>query len=178
MKRVVVLGTSCSGKTTFARSLAHALDVLHVELDELYWLPNWTPRPVEEFHALVDDAVAGERWVMDGNYGSVRHLVWPRATTAIWLNYPFLLVMRRALWRTIRRAVTREELFSGNRESLRLSFLSRDSILVWVVRTYHRRRRAYREIFDGPGWPHLDRIEFRRPAEAERFLQTGCPTDL
>jgi hypothetical protein len=124
-----VIGTSCVGKTTFAQVLAQIMNFPHVELDALHWQPNWTPRPPEEFRALTADALAQGCWITDGNYGSVRDLVWSRATTVIWLNYSFPIVLWRALTRTIRRVLTQEELFSGNRESLRMAFLSRESIL-------------------------------------------------
>ena len=57
--------------------------------------------------------------------------------------------------RTIRRVLTQEELYSGNRESLRMAFLSRESILWWVITTFHRRRKRYRQLFDMrhlPSW--------------------------
>jgi adenylate kinase family enzyme len=121
MNRVVVIGTSCAGKTAFARSLACALSFPHVELDALFWQPNWTPRPSEEFRKLVAQELSQGCWVTDGNYNVVRDLVWSRATTVIWLNYVFPLVLWRALTRTVRRVMTQEELFSGNRESLRMA---------------------------------------------------------
>lgn len=37
--RVVIIGTSCSGKTTLAGTLAAALATPHIELDALHWLP-------------------------------------------------------------------------------------------------------------------------------------------
>jgi adenylate kinase family enzyme len=110
MTRVIVIGTSCVGKTTFARSLAYALSFPHVELDALYWPPNWVPRASDEFCVLTSQAVAQDRWVTDGNYSVVRDLIWSRATTVIWLNYGFRLVLWRALTRTVRRVLTREEL--------------------------------------------------------------------
>ena len=81
----------------------------HVELDAIHWLPGWEPRPREAFRALVGEAAAQPAWVMDGNYGTVRDLLWPRATAAIWLNYPFATVMGRALRRTVKRAFTGED---------------------------------------------------------------------
>ena len=87
--RVVVIGTSCAGKTRFARSLADVLSCPHVELDALHWLPNWVERPSVEFRALTAQALSQDCWVTDGNYGAVRDLVWSRATTVIWLNYTF-----------------------------------------------------------------------------------------
>ena len=169
--RVVVIGTSCVGKTTFAQALARVLNFPHVELDSLHWQPNWIPRPPEEFRALTAQALAEDCWITDGNYGAVRDLVWSRATTIIWLNYSFPVVLWRALVRTIRRVLTQEELFSGNRESLRMAFLSRESILWWVITTFHRRRRQYRRLFDTATTPRLAYVEFRSPAEARNFLR-------
>jgi adenylate kinase family enzyme len=170
MARVVVIGTSCVGKTRFAQSLAHVLSFPHIELDAFYWQPQWVPRLPDHFRALVAQALSEERWVTDGNYGEVRDIVWSRATTVIWLDYAFPLVFWRALSRTVRRVITREELFANNRESLRLAFFSRDSILWWVLTTFRRRRRQYQRLFDAPTFPHLSYVQFRKPSEAERFL--------
>ncbi len=89
MKRVVVIGTSCSGKTTFASQLADELAIAHTELDVLHWLPDWQMRPIEEFRLLVAEVAAQDLWVIDGNYSKVRDIIWPRATHLVWLNYPF-----------------------------------------------------------------------------------------
>jgi adenylate kinase family enzyme len=124
LQRVVVVGTSCSGKTTFARKLAQTLGLAYIELDAIYWKPNWCARPLEEFRALVEKAIAGENWVVDGNYSKVRELIWKRATHIIWLNLPFYLVLGRVLHRTVRRILLREELFSGNRETCGYLFCS------------------------------------------------------
>jgi adenylate kinase family enzyme len=139
LQRVVIIGMSGAGKSTAARRLAAMLDLPHVELDALYWGPAWTSRP--DFRERVQLAVQGDRWVVDGNYGSARDLAWPRATAIVWLNLPFARVFWRVLCRTLRRSWRREVLWSGNRESLARSFFSRDSILWWVLTMYHRRRR-------------------------------------
>jgi adenylate kinase family enzyme len=171
LRRVAVVGSSCSGKTTFAASLARLLHVPHIELDEMHWRPGWIESTVGEFRAAVAVATAAERWVSDGNYGAVRDLVWARATAVIWLNYPFPTVLWRGLSRTVRRAVRREELFSGNRETLTRAFFSRDSILWWVVTTHGRRRRQYRTLFVASEYQHLCLLELKRPSEANRFLR-------
>ena len=131
-----MVGTSCAGKTTLARQLSRALGAPHIELDAIHWQPNWEARSAEEFRQLVGDAVAGERWVVDGNYSVSRDIVWGRATAIVWLNYSFRVVLWRALYRTTRRVISREELFSGNRETFRQAFLSRDSIILWATTTY------------------------------------------
>ena len=170
MERVVVVGTSCSGKTTLARQLAGVLGAPHVELDGIHWMSGWRLRPADEVRRMAVEAAAAERWVMDGNYSAVRDIVWGRATVVVWLNYPFRVVLWRALTRTIRRVLTREELFSGNREGFRQSFLSRDSIIVWAITSYRGVRREYRRILDDGDYPHLRVIELRGPAEAEALV--------
>ena len=172
MERVVVVGTSCSGKTTLARQLAGVLGSPHVELDAIHWMAGWRERPVEDVRRIAVEAAAAERWVMDGNYSAVRDIVWGRATAVVWLNYPFRVVLWRALTRTTRRVVTQEELFSSNREGFRQSFLSRDSIILWAIASYWRVRREYRRILDGGDYPHLRVIELRGPAEAEALVSS------
>jgi len=170
LERLVVVGTTCSGKTTLARTLAGKLRCPHIELDALHWGPKWTPTAKELLQPKVEQAVAGSRWVCDGNYSSVRHTVWRRATAVVWLNYPFSLVMARALRRTIRRVATRERLWSGNRETFTQSFLSRDSILWWVITTYRRRRRTYRELFARKEYPQLHLVELRDVRQTREFI--------
>ncbi len=171
LDRVVVIGTSCSGKTTLVRNIARIRGVKHIELDELHWAPDWVERDDEEFRSLVRDAAAHERWASDGNYGQVRDILWGRATTVIWLNYSFPLVLYRCLKRTTRRVLLQEELFSGNRESFRRSFLSRDSIILWVLHTHHRRRHTYPALMADPRYRHIRFITFNSPRQTERFLR-------
>lgn len=139
----------------------------------MYWGPNWTPKPKAEFLALIDEAVATQAWVADGNYGSVRGAIWPKATHVVWLNYSLPVNLWRGLKRTIHRCITRQELWHGNRESLTRSFMSRESILVWILTTHGRRRRELQALRDSAEFAHLTWHEFRHPGEAESWLRTA-----
>jgi adenylate kinase family enzyme len=172
LDRVSVIGTSCSGKTTFARSLAAILDVPHFELDSLYWKPNWSAAPDGEFRASVEKITQAGRWVVDGNYRVANDIVWSRATVVIWLNYPFPLVFYRALRRTIQRVARKELLFAGNRETFRAAFLSRQSILLWVITTHWRRRRQYSKFLRSSSGPWREAIVLRGPRDARRFFRS------
>ena len=165
-----MIGSSCAGKTTLARTIARVHGWPHIELDAIHWKPDWVEAPVEEMRERTRDAVSAQSWALDGNYSRVRDIVWARATHVIWLNYDFPLVMSRALRRTIRRIVTGEELYSGNRETFRLAFLDRESLLWWIIRTHGRRRREYRKLCTRENFPHISFSELRHPREADALV--------
>ena len=170
MKRVSVIGSTGSGKTTFAKALAARLGVPFVELDALHWGPGWNEATPEELRARVGAIIAQDSWVIDGNYfRKIGELVWTRADTVVWLDPPWSLTFVRILLRTIRRSLTRVELWNGNRESLREAFLSRKSILLFSIRTRKQRRQRF-ERFALPEYAHLEVHRFRSQRDADRWL--------
>lgn len=170
--RFVVIGTSGAGKSTFATALARALDCPYTELDALHWGPRWTPVPHEEFDASVRAATTGDRWVVDGNYSAVRDVLWSRASHIVWLNLSRRIVYARVFNRTMRRLLLRTPLWNGNRESYRLTFFSRDSILLWAVTTFSRNQSKFSALRTDPRFRHLQWIELREPAQASDFLRS------
>jgi len=167
MRRVSVVGTSGSGKSTFARALAERLDVPFIELDALHHGPGWTEASPEELRARVEAATAGpEGWVIDGNYETkLGDLVWEAADTIVWLDLPLHLSLRRLWSRTSRRIRTGEELWNGNRESWRGAFWGRESLFAWTVRSHVRRRREWPERAERFGV-----VRIRTPQEVQAFL--------
>lgn len=114
--RVVVVGTSGSGKTTLAKALAAQLALPYIELDALNWQPGWrdlSRNDPDEFVRRVTLTVAADTWVVDGNYGLVRDLVWRRATHPVWLDYERPVVMRRVIRRSLARAALRTEMWAA-----------------------------------------------------------------
>jgi adenylate kinase family enzyme len=164
--KIAVVGTTASGKTTLAKVLADRYGVRHVELDALHWGPNWAECPAEEFRARVDAALADTGWVADGSYhGKLGDSVLERADLVVWLDLPFRTVLPRLWTRTLRRVRHREELWSGNRETWRGTFFSRDSLLVWVVTTHRSRRRRYLDRLD-----RYELVRLRSQREIEAWL--------
>lgn len=170
--RVVVIGCSGSGKTTFARALAARLGAPIFELDELFWGPHWTPKPTAQFIALTAQAAAGERWVIEGNYRAVRHVVWPRATHIVWLDFSLARVMWQVGWRTFHRVLSGQVLWHGNRESWLKAFFSRESILLWAWRTHPRKRQEFSALREAAGDDdgEVRWVVLRRPAEAAAMV--------
>jgi adenylate kinase family enzyme len=100
MRRVVILGSSGAGKSTFARALGARLGVPVVHLDALFWQPGWVEPEPAAFRAAVAAAIAGDAWVTDGNFaGRSFDLRLPRADTVIFLHQPRWLCVFRILWR-------------------------------------------------------------------------------
>jgi len=167
----MVVGTSGSGKSTFSRKLSEKLGLKDIELDALFWGPGWMQTAQIEFRLKIERATADSRgWVIHGNYGKVRDLTWKKATTLIWLDYSRRVVFWRVLKRSVGRILTREPLWSGNKETFRKTFLSKDSILLWSFQTYKIRKEQYEELTRTPEFSHLNIVRFKTPCEAERFL--------
>jgi adenylate kinase family enzyme len=146
--RVIVIGTSATGKSTFAQQLATIKSMPLVQLDPLFW---------------------DKEWLVDGNYGAVREQLWSKANVVIWLNYSLPVVLWRGLKRTVKRVISQQELWHGNKESFRRSFLSRESILVWILTTHARRTREF-EALKASGEYTLEWIEFKHPRQAKQWL--------
>ena len=174
MKRVVVIASaSASGKTTLAHELARRLNVACHELDALNHGPGWTEATPEELRGAVEPLVAGERWVIDGSYrGKLGDLVLAAEDTVVWLDLPRRTWLPRLLRRTAGRIVRREELWNGNRESLRNALWGRDALIPFALRNYGRRRRTYPAEL---GRYYVVRL--RSTPEVERWLVGLSPAE-
>lgn len=171
--RILVLGRTGSGKTTLARELAAALDVPHVELDSLYFGPDLSTVPIGVLRGRTTAAIAPDRWVTDGNKSAVRDLVWPRADTVVWLDFPLLV----CLWRLGKRAVRRTsglrtqvaETHSRAGASMQLVLAARG--VVTALRSHRGQRRTYPEMLAKPENQHLAVVRLRSPRATRRWLQ-------
>lgn len=173
-QRIVVVGVTGCGKSTMAERLAGKLSLNFVELDALYWKPDWGDSSCVEFREKVEVATRAPRWAVAGNYGMVRDIVWPRAQAVIWLDYSFLLVFGRLLRRTWVRWRTKELLWGTNYEPLWIHFKlwSKDSLINWMFQTYWRRKRTYPQFFAMSEYSHLDVFRFKHPREMEAWFAT------
>ena len=88
MNRIMIIGCPGSGKSTFARALASKMGLTLYYLDMMYWNPDRTTKPKEEFRAALREAVALPEWIIDGNYGSTLEIRMEACDTVIFLDYP------------------------------------------------------------------------------------------
>lgn len=177
MQRAVVVGTTGSGKSVLAQRLATHIDAAYVDLDALYWQAGWQEAPQDIFRARVIEGLQLDRWVVAGNYSKARDLIWSNADTLIWLDYRLPIIMWRLLRRTIQRIVTQEDLWgTGNRETWRTQFFSRDSLFLWVLQSRPRHRREYPLLFQQPEYRHLHVVHFHSPRETEVWMKNPLTT--
>lgn len=129
---------------------------------------------LEVFRERVREATDGSGWVVAGNYSKVRDMIWSRAEAVIWLDYPLPIVFWRLLVRTIRRGVTQEVLWNGNREKFwwHLKLCSEESLFHWLFKTYWRRKREISLLLSFPEFQHLRLIHFKHPCETDAWLET------
>jgi adenylate kinase family enzyme len=172
VRRVSVVGNSGSGKTTVATAIAAALGVPHLELDAVFHQPNWQPLERDVFRTRVAEFIAADGWVVDGNYSAVADLVWRRADTVVWMDLPRHRIMRQLIGRTLRRMVTRAELWNGNTEPLSNLFRldPKESILRWAWTQHGKYVERYGAAQHDPANRHLTFVRLRSRAEAARFV--------
>src|SRR5690606_28406154 len=115
---------------------------------------------------------AGSGWVVDGNRSAVRDLVWRRADPVVWLDPPRWTVMRRVVWRTLWRTVTRQELWNTNREPLTgLVRIDPDrSVIRWAWTRHGVYRERYAALSADPAYAHLTFVRIRSRQDLTRLL--------
>lgn len=167
-RRILVAGTSGAGKSTLAKRIAAASGLPYQEIDALFHGPGWEPRLT--FEVEVDAFSRRPEWVTEWQYGTVQPMLAARAEVLVWLDYSRPRVMWRVIRRTVRRRVSREVLWNGNREAaLRTILTDRDHIVRWAWRT-HGGHRALVEAAtrDNPG---LTVVRCTRPTDADRWIE-------
>ena len=132
-RRILITGSSGSGKSRLAGVLAARLGIPHIELDGLYHGPNWTHPDPDEFRARVAALVAAPAWIVDGNYSALGNTVRSRAELLIALDLSRPVVLSRLVRRTGTRMITGAELWNGNREDWRnlLKTDPKENVLLW-----------------------------------------------
>jgi len=136
LKRILVIGTGGSGKTTVARRLAQRTGLPLIHLDALYWRSGWQPTPADEWRATVQSLISRDAWIIDGNYGGTLGVRLAACDTVVFLDLPRLVCLWRVLKRQVRHlGQVRPELAPGCRERLTWDF-------IWWIWTYPSRRRG------------------------------------
>jgi len=183
MRRISVVGSSGAGKTTLARALAARLGLAHVELDSFYHQADWSHPSTEAFRTSVEKALTDAEashggWTLCGDYESqLEKLRELRSDTIVWVDLAKPLVMARLARRTVRRALTREELWNGNREPL-TNFYRWDpeaNVVRWSWTHFDERRLRFQSHIADGSWDHLRVVHLKTTRDAENFLGSLSP---
>lgn len=174
MKKINVIGTTGSGKTTFSKRLAKRINCPHIQMDQLFWKPNWGESSNEEFIPEIQKAISGSAWVLDGNYSRTNDIKWRRADIIIWIDYSYSRTLLQLLNRSVIRIISREELWpdTGNVETFGKTFLSKRSILLWFFKNYKRNKKRYSELMESPDLEHVEFIRLQSPQQARQFIDS------
>lgn len=173
-RRIAVIGTSGCGKTFVAEALAAKLGYTYICNDAIIWRPNWQETPHEERVSQIDMATQAETWTFDGNLAAKNPddlVVMGRCDTLLWLDLPRWQVWSQVVRRTLTRVISRQELWHGNKESLRM-MLSRNSVIWWSLKSFARRRRAYEAMFADPTYEDRIRIRLRDRNEVDGWVES------
>ena len=104
LQRINVVGSSGSGKSTFSRKLSAILSIPHIEMDAIFWQPNWQESDDNTFFSKLSAEIAPfSNWVLDGNYTRSIPIKWEKVDLVIWLDHSFI----RTVFQAIRRAISR-----------------------------------------------------------------------
>lgn len=172
MHRIAIVGKSGSGKTTLGQQLAGKLACPHIELDALFWGPGWTPTPQPVFRERLALPLAAPNWATSGNYRFARDVIWSRADTIVWLDFPLGLCLWRLARRTIGRVIRGEELWNGNRENWRNAFFVKDALFPYTIKQHWRHRREFPADLARPEYAHLTAFRFLSPRVTEQWLHS------
>ncbi len=172
LRKFTVVGSSCAGKTTVSKVIAEKLDIEYIGIDYISWLPNWVTIPEEDLRRIINETTSANSWVIDGNYSRFHDLTLNRSEAIIWLNYSFMRVFSRSLYRTIKHVITQEEIFPGCKGYFFRSFCTKDSIIWYVIKTWKKKRNKYRKIFDEKVFGDKEYIECNNQKELDQYVAT------
>ncbi|MGX7926199.1 AAA family ATPase [Tsuneonella sp. HG094] len=167
MQRVLVVGPCGAGKSTLSHELARRLDLPLFHMDRLAWKTGWIDSTHDELRAALAPILAGERWLIDGNYGGTLPERLARADTVIVLDYPIPLCLARIVRRYRQyQGRSRPDMTEGCPEKIDFEFVR--YVATWRLGPARRLEASLRD-WDGRI------VRLRNPLETEQWLAASCP---
>jgi adenylate kinase family enzyme len=162
---VLVIGPGGAGKSTVAKRLGRILSLEVIHLDKFYWKPGWIEAPKEEWDVPIERLLAGESWIMDGNYSRTLERRLKSADTVVFLDFPRMI----CIWRVIKRVaahfrMTRPDMAPDCPERFTPQFL------LWIWNYQRRARPRVMKLLRENASTKVV-IALRSQKEVERFLE-------
>lgn len=168
------MGSSGSGKTTMAQTIARTLEIPRLELDSVVHDGGWNATPDDELQRRVAEFTEAPRWVIDGNYTShgMLDVLWPRADTFVWMDPPRWVVMSRVTRRTLKRMITREKLWGELTEPISNLYKRNpyENIIVWAWTRFEATREKYETAMSDGSWDHAEVHRLQSRSDVEQFI--------
>ena len=168
--RILVMGNPGSGKSTFSTKLSLTLDIPYYELDAIHWQKNWQMLGLPEFRQRIQQICSKSQWVIDGNYPKARDLILQRVDRVIILDLPIWKSFLRLLIRSLSRNFKDKELWNGNRESFRETYFSKDSLLLYALRTYRHKKQHFIDLVQNPEYAQINIVYFSSENQILQYL--------
>lgn len=164
MQKVLIIGCSGVGKSTFADRVSEKTGLSFTPTDPFYWQANWHVASTESVVERVDAATSEPAWILDGNFDDQRDFVWQRADTVIWLDYPLWRVLFQVVNRNLGLWLSQKPTWSDNRMSWQRAW----SGIRHSLRSHKLKRKNYPNYLNE--FPHLQVYHFRDPSESNEWL--------
>lgn len=164
MKRVLIIGNSGSGKTTFAKKLSEKTGIALIYLDKIWWRGEWEHVSREEFDEALGLELSKEEWIIDGNYDRTLPRRLEYADTVFFFDFP----TSTCLWGITKRILksygkSREDMGGNCPESF-----GRAAGLYKSTLSYNRRnRKRYYEMIKRCGVVTV----FRNHRDVRKYLE-------
>ena len=166
MERIAIIGPGGAGKSTLARRLGEVTGLPLIHLDREHWRPGWVEPPREEWERRVSELAAGDRWIIDGNYGGTMEARLARADTVVFLDFGRLRCLQGAITRRVRyRNRTRPDMTAGCDERLTWQYLK------WIWDYRRTRRPSILSLLAAAGAQERGVAILRDRAQVERFVR-------
>jgi len=145
-KKIIITGTTCTGKTTLGKKLSKECAIKQIDLDDLHFLPNWIEKEKSVFvRDVIKETKKYDNWIVTGSYQTLlKDTIWQEANLIVWLDYPLNLILRRYFIRTFKRVVLKEKCCGKNYETLSKTF-SKESLFLWIFKTYWKRKKRMQD---------------------------------
>jgi adenylate kinase family enzyme len=164
-KKILVVGVSASGKSTFSRKLADILNLPLTLMDSIMWKPGWVYAGDEKVVEELRKISTRPEWVIEGYIAKdARTFLFDAADIIIYLDYPRIIPTWRYIKRFLKHRKNSRPELEGSPEKFSFKFL-RTVWMKWEVITLDE----FLNNIDNKA----KIIKFYTPKEAESFLKNS-----
>lgn len=120
MRRILIIGPPCAGKSYLANELSNMLYIKKYELDDFFWQEDWKRRDTRVFSQNIEKIIMKESsWVIDGYYCEVDSVLKGNVDVIIVMLKPIHVLLIRLIKRSACRIWHKTKVCGNNVENIR-----------------------------------------------------------